>query len=75
MATASETTLPRALGLRDLVLAQILYLTIPEFFGTAAKAGAYQFVLWSIAILLFYVPEAIIVSRLNRLFPLEGGMY
>jgi len=75
LATASETTLPRALGLRDLVLAQILYLTIPEFFGTAAKAGAYQFVLWSIAILLFYVPEAIIVSRLNRVFPLEGGMY
>ena len=57
------------------MLAQILYLTIPEFFGTAAKAGAYQFLLWSAAILLFYIPEAIVVSRLNRLFPLEGGLY
>jgi amino acid transporter len=75
LATTSEITLPRTLGLRDLVLAQILYLTIPEFFGTAAKAGAYQLALWSAAILLFYVPEALVVSRLNRLFPLEGGLY
>jgi amino acid transporter len=75
LATTSETTLPRTLGLRDLVLAQILYLTIPEFFGTAAKAGAYQLALWSAAILLFYIPEAMVVSRLNRLFPLEGGLY
>lgn len=75
MPTPSETSLPRTLGLRDLVFAQILYLTVPEFFGTAAKAGAYQFLLWSTAILLFYIPVAIVVSRLNRLFPLEGGLY
>ena len=27
---------------------------IPEFFGTAAKAGAYHVVLWLVAILLFH---------------------
>ena len=32
-------SLRRGLGLRDLVLAQLLYIIIPKFFGTAAKAG------------------------------------
>jgi amino acid transporter len=58
-----------------LALAQILYLTIPEFFGTAAKAGPSHVLLWLLAILLFFVPEALVVARLNRLMPLEGGLY
>jgi amino acid transporter len=71
----SPPGLRRELGLRDLALAQILYLTIPEFFGTAAKAGAAHVVLWLLAILLFFIPEALVVARLNRLMPLEGGLY
>jgi amino acid transporter len=67
--------LRRELGLRDLVLAQILYITIPEFFGTAAKAGQYHVVLWSVAIALFFIPLALVVAYLNRLMPLEGGLY
>ena len=31
--------------------------------------------LWSVAILLFFVPTALIVSRLNNALPLEGGLY
>ena len=68
-------TLRRELGLRDLVLAQIGYIIIPEFFGTAAKAGVYHLVLWLLAIVLFFLPLAFVVAHLNRLIPLEGGLY
>jgi glutamate:GABA antiporter len=71
----SPSGLRRELGLADLALAQILYLTIPEFFGTAAKAGPSHVFLWLLAILLFFIPEAFVVGRLNRLMPLEGGLY
>ena len=71
----SPIGLCRELGLADLALAQILYLTIPEFFGTAAKAGPSHVFLWLLAILLFFIPEAFVVARLNRLMPLEGGLY
>jgi amino acid transporter len=71
----SPPGLRRELGLADIALAQILYLTIPEFFGTAAKAGPSHVLLWLLAILLFFVPEALVVARLNRLMPLEGGLY
>ncbi len=67
--------LHKELGLADLVLAQILYMMIPEFFGTAAKAGAYHVVLWLLAIVLFFLPLAFVVAHLNRLIPLEGGLY
>lgn len=76
-ATVSQSPpgLRRELGLTDIALAQILYLTIPEFFGTAAKAGPSHVLLWLLAIVLFFVPEALVVARLNRLMPLEGGLY
>ena len=67
--------LRRELGLVDLVLAQILLVIIPDFFGTAVKAGPSHVVLWLSAMLLFFVPLALIVAHLNRLMPLEGGLY
>jgi amino acid transporter len=71
----SPPGLRRELGLTDIALAQILFLTITEFFGTAAKAGASHVLLWMLAILLFFIPEALVVARLNHLMPLEGGLY
>src|SRR5580692_11387433 len=67
--------LRRELGLLDLVLAQILLVIVPDFFGTAVKAGSTHVVLWLAAMLLFFVPLALIVAHLNRLMPLEGGLY
>ena len=67
--------LRRELGLADLVLAQLMYMMIPEYFGTAAKAGPSHVVLWLLAIVAFFVPLALVVSHLNRLIPLEGGLY
>jgi len=67
--------LRRELGLMDLILAQILLVIVPDFFGTAVKAGPSHVVLWLSAMLLFFIPLALIVAHLNRLMPLEGGLY
>jgi len=72
---AHGTALRRELGLFDLVLAQILLVIVPDFFGSAAKAGPSHVVLWLSAMLLFFIPLALIVAHLNRLMPLEGGLY
>ncbi len=67
--------LRKELGLRDLILAQILLVIVPDFFGTAVKAGAAHVVFWLLAIALFFIPQAMVVAHLNRLMPLEGGLY
>src|SRR5579862_2182397 len=67
--------LRRELNLFDLVLAQILLVVVPDFFGTAVKAGPSHVALWISAIVLFFIPLALTVSHLNRLMPLEGGLY
>jgi len=70
-----SAALRKELGLFDLVLAQILIIIVPEFFGTAVKAGNAHVVLWIFAIVLFFIPHAFVVAHLNRLIPLEGGLY
>lgn len=70
-----SAALRKELGLFDLVLAQILIIIVPEFFGTAVKAGKAHVVLWIFAIILFFIPHAFVVAHLNRLIPLEGGLY
>jgi glutamate:GABA antiporter len=72
---AHGTVLRRELGIADLALAQVLIVIVPEFFGTAVKAGPAHGVLWLLAILSFFIPQALVVSYLNRLMPLEGGVY
>ncbi|MGA8762903.1 MAG: APC family permease [Candidatus Sulfotelmatobacter sp.] len=72
---AHSKVLRKELGIADLALAQILIVIVPEFFGTAVKAGPSHVVLWLLAILLFFVPQALVVAHLNRLMPLEGGLY
>jgi glutamate:GABA antiporter len=67
--------LRRELGLVDIVLAQILFIVVPDFFGTAVKAGPSHVVFWLVAIVLFFIPQALVVSHLNNLIPLEGGLY
>ena len=43
--------------------------------GVAAKQGPSHVVFWLIAMALFYVPSAVVVIYLNRIMPLEGGLY
>jgi len=70
-----SSALRRELGVVDLVFAQILLIIVPEFFGTTVKAGNAHVVLWLVAIVLFFIPHAYVVAHLNRLMPLEGGLY
>lgn len=72
---AHSIALRKELGIADLILAQILIVIVPEFFGTAVKAGSSHVVLWLLAIVLFFIPQALVVAHLNRLMPLEGGLY
>ena len=67
--------LRKELGFGDLILAQVLAVVVPDFFGTAVKAGPSHVVLWLIAIISFFIPQALLVAHLNRLVPLEGGLY
>lgn len=67
--------LKKELGLRDLVLTQIVFVVGGSWVGTAAKLGPSHVVFWLLAILLFYAPQAAVVIYLNRRMPLEGGLY
>src|SRR5258705_1377254 len=70
-----SVTLNKPLGLRYLVLTQILFIVGSGWVGTAAKLGQSPLFFWLLAILLFYIPQAAVVIYLNRLMPLEGGLY
>lgn len=72
---AHSAVFKKELGLTDLVLTQILFIIGLSWVGAAAKLGHSHVVFWLLAILLFYVPSAVVVVYLNRLMPLEGGLY
>jgi len=73
--TARSAGLKRELGLTDLVFTQILFIVGLPWVGVAAKQGAAHVVFWLVALCLFYIPSAAVVIHLNRLMPLEGGLY
>lgn len=70
-----SSALRKELGLVDLILAQILIIIVADYMGTAVKAGASHVVFWLLAILTFFVPQALVVIHLSRLLPVEGGLY
>jgi len=70
-----SAALRKELGLRDLVLTQILFVVGSSWVGTAAKLGHAHLVFWLLAIAFFYIPQAAVVIYLNRLMPMEGGLY
>lgn len=72
---AESAALRKELGLGDLVLTQILFIVGLAWIGVAGKLGPSHVVFWLLAMLLFYVPSAVAVIYLNRLMPLEGGLY
>jgi glutamate:GABA antiporter len=72
---ARSADLRKDLGLADLTLTQVLFIVGLPWVGVAAKQGQAHIVLWLAAILFFYLPSAAVVIHLNRLMPLEGGLY
>jgi amino acid transporter len=67
--------LPRAMGLRDLVLFNIVAILSLRWLATAAAAGPSSVSLWILAGLLFFVPMGLAVSHLASRYPNEGGIY
>jgi glutamate:GABA antiporter len=67
--------LKRELGLWDLVFTQILFVMGLSWLGVAAKLGPSHASFWMLAVVLFYIPSAIVVVHLSRRMPLEGGLY
>ena len=72
---ARSAHLKKELGLFDLVLTQILFVVGTFWVGWAAQLGHQQSIFWILAIVTFYLPLAAAVIFLNRLAPLEGGLY
>src|SRR5215510_12595275 len=70
-----SASLKKELGLRDLVLAQVVFVFGTVWVGFAATLGRSQTIYWLIAIVTFYLPLAAVVIYLNRLAPVEGGLY
>jgi amino acid transporter len=72
---ARSAVFKKELGLTDLALTQILFIVGLPWVGIAGKLGPSHIVFWLLGITLFYLPSAAVVIYLNRLIPLEGGLY
>jgi amino acid transporter len=72
---ARSASLKKELRLFDLVLIQVVFVFGTVWVGFAATLGRSQMAFWLIAIATFYLPLAAVVIYLNRLAPLEGGLY
>jgi len=72
---ARSAVFKKELGLTDLALTQILFIVGLPWVGVAAKQGPSHVILWLLAMLFFYIPSAVVVIYLNRVMPLEGGLY
>ncbi len=70
-----SASLKKELRLFDLVLTQVVFVFGTVWVGFAATLGRSQMAFWLIAIATFYLPLAAVVIYLNRLAPLEGGLY
>jgi len=67
--------LKKELGLWNLVFTQILFVMGLTWVGAGAKLGPSHATFWLLAVVLFYIPSAIVVVHLSRRMPLEGGLY
>src|SRR5262245_1916728 len=62
---ARSAALTRELGVSDLVFTQILFVVGLPWVGVAAKLGPSHVVFWTLAIVLFYLPSAVVVTYLK----------
>ncbi len=68
--------LTRALGLKDLIFFSIIAMVGLRWLAFASgKAGWAALLLWVLAIITFFIPQALAVSELNRIKPVTGGLY
>ena len=65
----------KALGLRDVVLMNIVAVVGMRWIARGARTGPPSVTLWVLAWIAFFVPLAIAVSALARKYPDQGGVY
>jgi amino acid transporter len=70
-----DAALRRELGFRDLFFFNLAAVIGIRWLAAAAHAGPGSIGLWLVAAAMFFVPSAIVVDRLSRLRPDEGGLY
>lgn len=62
------------MGVRDLFLFNIVSVFGVAWFTSAAKMGPSQIFLWIMASVLFFIPEAFVITELSTTWPIEGGL-
>lgn len=67
--------LPRAMGLRDLVLFNVVAVLSLRWVATAAAAGPSSIGLWVLAAVFFFIPQGLAVGDMAARYPDEGGIY
>jgi len=72
---AESAAVPRTLGRWDLVLLKIVAIVNINNVPAVAVYGWSSLILWVVAFVTFFVPEAIAVAFLARRHPGEGGVY
>lgn len=73
--TSSAAKLKRALGLRDLILLNIVAVYTPSSLAQSLPLGRIGFLVWVAAIAGFLLPYASAISDLSGQHPREGGVY
>jgi amino acid transporter len=72
---AAHPELPRSLGLRDLILLNIVAVLNLNLVPVTAAGGFPSITLWIAALLLFFLPQGIAVAEFATRYPQEGGIY
>ena len=65
----------RSLGLRDVVLMNIVAVVGMRWIARGARTGPASVTLWVLAWMAFFVPLAVACSTLARRYPEQGGVY
>jgi amino acid transporter len=71
----SEARFFKSLGLRDVVLMNIVAVVGMRWIARGARTGPASVTLWILAWTAFFVPLALAVSALARKYPEQGGVY
>ena len=69
------TELLRALKVRDIILFNVVAIVGIRWISIAASTGPSSISLWILALVLFFLPQAVAVIYLNKKHPVEGGVY
>jgi amino acid transporter len=65
----------RTLGLRDVVLMNVVAVVGMRWIARGARAGPASVTLWILAWIAFFVPLALAVAALAKRYPEQGGVY